>query len=114
MTLFILIDFINRVKLGKLQWKGGSAFQKLKGLTALITESELTDMQSNSKQIMAGLRWFLDLVTLVWLSVMLMELDSHSVWQRGLLWLASVYALMFMCETWIRLRNVKPDNSQIP
>ena len=30
MTLFILIDFINRVKLGKLQWKGGSAFQKLK------------------------------------------------------------------------------------
>ena len=105
MTLFILIDFINRVKLGKLQWKGGSAFQKLKGLTALITESELTDMQSNSKQIMAGLRWFLDLVTLVWLSVMLMELDSHSVWQRGLLWLASVYALMFMCETWIRLRK---------
>ena len=60
---------------------------------------------------MAGLRWFLDLVTLVWLSVMLLEFDTHSIWQRGLLWLASVYALMFMCETWIRLREGIVNNS---
>ena len=106
-TLFILIDWFNHFKLGKMQWKGGTALAKLKGITALITDSELTEMQSNSKQILAAMRWLLDLLTLTWLCVILIQ--GVDIWQRPTLWLASVYVLTFTSETWLRLRGRSPQ-----
>ena len=106
-TLFILIDWVNHFKLGKMQWNGGTALAKLKGITALITDSELTEMQSNSKQILAAMRWLLDLLTLTWLCVILIQ--GVDIWQRPTLWLASVYVLTFTSETWLRLRGRSPQ-----
>jgi len=105
-TLFILIDWINHFKLGKMQWNGGTALAKLKGITAVITDSELTEMQSNSKQILAAMRWLLDLLTLTWLCVILIQ--GVDIWLRPTLWLASVYVLTFTSETWLRLRGRLP------
>ena len=108
MTLFLLIDWWNHFKLGKLQWNGSSALSNLKGLTAVLTDSQLTDMQSNSKQVMAGLRWILDLFTLTWLCVLLL-CEPVGFWDRPTLWLASLYALAFGSETWLRLRGKLPS-----
>ena len=107
-TLFLLIDFWNRIQLGKIRWNGGNALSKLKGLTAVLTDSQLTDMQSNSKQILAGLRWILDFVTLTWLCAIMID-DSADYTDRMTLWIASLYALTFGSETWLRLRGRMPE-----
>ena len=107
-TLFLVIDLWNRFKLGNIKWNGGNALSKLRGLTAVLTDSQLTDMQSNSKQIMAGLRWALDLVTLSWLCMLLISEDVDYN-DRITLWIASLYALTFAAETWLRLRGRMPE-----
>ena len=107
-TLFLLIDFWNRIQLGKIRWNGGNALSKLKGLTAVLTDSQLTDMQSNSKQILAGLRWIVDFVTLTWLCAIMID-DSADYTDRITLWIASLYALTFGSETWLRLRGRMPE-----
>ena len=107
-TLFLVIDLWNRFKLGNIKWNGGNALSKLRGLTAVLTDSQLTDMQSNSKQIMAGLRWALDLVTLSWLC-MLLIIEDVDYNDRITLWIASLYALTFAAETWLRLRGRMPE-----
>ena len=107
-TLFLLIDFWNRIQLGKIRWNGGNALSKLKGLTAVLTDSQLTDMQSNSKQILAGLRWILDFVTLTWLCAIMID-DSADYTDRITVWIASLYALTFGSETWLRLRGRMPE-----
>ena len=107
-TLFLVIDWWNRFKLGKIRWNGGNALSKLKGLTAVLTDTQLTEMQSNSKQILAGMRWILDLTTLTWLCILLIE-EPPGYWARPTLWLASLYALTFGAETWLRLRGRMPE-----
>ncbi len=107
-TLFLIIDLWNRFKLGNIKWNGGNALSKLRGLTAVLTDSQLTEMQSNSKQILAGMRWILDLATLTWLCVLLIEEPSGN-WARPTLWLASLYGLTFGAETWLRLRGRLPS-----
>lgn len=107
-TLFLIIDLWNRFKLGNIKWNGGNALSKLRGLTAVLTDSQLTEMQSNSKQILAGMRWILDLATLTWLCVLLIEEPSGN-WARPTLWLASLYGLTFGAETWLRLRGRLPN-----
>ncbi|MDP6870433.1 MAG: ATP-binding protein [Candidatus Poseidoniaceae archaeon] len=107
-TLFVFIDAWNRFKLGQLRWNGGNALSKLRGLTTVLTDSQLTDMQYNSRQIMAGLRWILDMLTLTWLCVLLIH-EPSGYWNRPTLWLASLYALTFGSETWLRLRGRLPE-----
>ena len=103
-TLFPIIDRWNRFKLGRLKWNGGNALSKLKGLTAVLTDTQLTEMQSNSRQILAGMRWILDLFTLSWLCVLLIG-EPDGFYARPTLWLASLYALTFGAETWLWLRG---------
>ena len=110
-TLFLVIDGWNRFKLGKIRWNGGNALSKLKGLTAVLTDTQLTEMQSNSKQILAGMRWVLDLATLTWLCVLLIE-DPSGNWARPTLWLASLYGLTFGAETWLRMRGRMPEEGK--
>ena len=109
-TLFLVIEGWNRFKLGRIRWNGGNALSKLKGLTAVLTDTQLTEMQSNSRQIIAGMRWCLDLVTLAWLCVLLID-SPVGYWARPTLWLASLYALTFGAETWLRLRGRMPGVS---
>ena len=109
-TLFLFIDWWNRFKLGRIRWNGGNALSKLRGLTAVLTDTQLTEMQSNSKQILAGMRWILDFVTLGWLCVILIH-NPEDNWARPTLWLASLYALTFGSETWLRLRGRMPESS---
>ena len=105
-SLFLVIDGWNRFKLGKLGGTG-NALSKLKGITAVLTDTQLTEMQSNSKQILAGMRWILDFVTLSWLCILLIDAPD-GYWGRPTLWLASLYALTFGAETWLRLRGRMP------
>ena len=109
-TLFLFIDWWNRFKLGRIRWNGGNALSKLRGLTAVLTDTQLTEMQSNSKQILAGMRWILDFATLGWLCVILIH-NPEDNWARPTLWLASLYALTFGSETWLRLRGRMPESS---
>ena len=79
-----------------------------RSITAVLTDSQLTDMQSNSKQILAGLRWILDFVTLTWLCAIMID-DSADYTDRITLWIASLYALTFGSDTWLRLRGRMPE-----
>jgi hypothetical protein len=115
-TLFTVIEFLNRFRLGRIRWNGGSALDKLVGVSAVLTEVEMTEMRANSSDIMAGLRWFLHGITMLWLCVLLIigdydlpnNYDSIVIQSRPTLWLASLYALMFGSETWLRIRGRMP------
>jgi predicted cobalt transporter CbtA len=89
---------------------------KLKGVTAVLTDVEITEMKANSSQIMSSVRWGLHGFTLVWLCVLLAfgngllpEPVGASQWGRPTLWLAAMYALMFSSETWLRMRGRMPE-----
>ena len=115
-SLFAIIEFVNRFRLGKIRWNGGSALDKIVGLTAVLTDAQLTDMKSNSSQIMSGLRLILNSFTLVWLCVLLAlsdgilpaSSDISSSWGRPTLWLASLYGLIVISELWLRMRGRMP------
>ena len=115
-TLFTGIEILNRFRLGRIRWNGGSALDKLVGVSAVLTKAEVTEMRSNSTDIMSGLRWILHGVTMAWLCNLLVlgSVDSGAflgVFEqlgRPTLWLASLYALMFGSETWLRLRGRMP------
>ena len=116
-TLFSGIEVIHRFRLGRIRWNGGSALDKLKGVTAVLTEVEITDMRANSKDIMSGLRWVVHGITMLWLCALLVlgsrdSFDTEawtSTWSRPTLWIASLYVLMFGSETWLRLRGQMPE-----
>ncbi|MBT6254534.1 MAG: ATP-binding protein [Euryarchaeota archaeon] len=114
-TTFTLIEVAHRFRLGRIRWNGGSALDKLKGVTAVLTEVEITEMKANSSQIMSGVRWGLHGITMLWLCMLLIlgqgtiPEDAVEQWGRPTLWLASLYALMFGSETWLRMRGRMPQ-----
>jgi|TARA_B110000459_G_scaffold203232_1_gene258883 hypothetical protein len=115
-TMFTMVEIASRFRLGRLRWNGGTALDKLRGVTAVLTEVEITEMKANSTQIMSSVRWGLHGFTLVWLCVLLafgqgLLPDSMSIegWGRPTLWLAAVYALMFGSESWLRMRGRMPN-----
>jgi hypothetical protein len=115
-TMFTGIEIFSRFKLGQIRWNGGSALDKLKGVTAVLTEAEMTEMKANSSQIMATVRWALHGLTLAWLCVLLAfgqgigpETLMIEEWGRPTLWLAAMYALMFGSESWLRMRGRMPE-----
>ena len=114
-STFTLIEVAHRFRLGRIRWNGGSALDKLKGMTAVLTKVEVTEMKANSSQIMSGVRWGLHGITLVWLCVLLvlyeglLPIEDGGAWSRPTLWLASMYGLMFGSETWLRMRGRMPQ-----
>ncbi|MBT5618915.1 MAG: hypothetical protein HOJ71_07585, partial [Euryarchaeota archaeon] len=115
-TMFTGIEIFSRFKLGQIRWNGGTALDKLKGVTAVLTEVEMTEMKANSTQIMASVRWALHGLTLVWLTALLAfgqgigpEVMAIEAWGRPTLWLAAMYALMFGSESWLRMRGRMPE-----
>ena len=113
-STFTMIEILHRFRLGRIRWNGGSALDKLKGMTAVLTEVEIREMKANSSQIMSGVRWGLHGITLVWLCMLLIlyegliPIEDGEGWSRPTLWLASMYALMFGSETWLRMRGKMP------
>jgi len=115
-SLFTGIEYLTRFRLGRIRWNGGSALDKLVGVTALLTKAELTEMKATSKDLLSAVRWILHGATLVWLccllalqSGVLPTGDNAMTWGRPTLWLASVYGLMFCSEAWLRLRGRWPN-----
>ena len=111
-TVFTGIDFINRFRLGKIRWNGGSALDKVVGLTAILTDSQMSEMRANSTQILGVFRWVLHGLTVVWLSILLVfatPFENAPLWLDDMtnihLWLASLYALIFFSEGWLRMRK---------
>ena len=111
-TVFTGIDFINRFRLGKIRWNGGSALDKVVGLTAILTDSQMSEMRANSTQILGVFRWVLHGITVVWLTVLIAfatPFESAPSWLDDVsnihLWLASLYALVFFSEGWLRMRK---------
>ena len=115
-SVFAIIEFVNRFRLGKIRWNGDSALDKIVGFSAVLTGAQITEMKSNSSQIMAGLRLGLHCFTFVWLCSLLMLSegvlpDSTSIasnWGRPTLWLASLYGLIVISELWLRMRGRMP------
>jgi hypothetical protein len=127
-TLFVVVEIANRVKLGRLKFaKGFSALDTLKkgvgSLTAVLTRTEISEMQTSSQEVMRGLRWVLDFATLtffvaitaftiggtVTLAAALGSLpntinaDAYIV--KPAFWLGSLYLLLFIAESWMRVRD---------
>ena len=115
-SVFAIIEFVNRFRLGKIRWNGGSALDKIVGFSAVLTGAQITEMKSNSSQIMSGLRLGLHCFTFVWLCSLLMLSngvlpDSTTIasnWGRPTLWLASLYGLIVISELWLRMRGRMP------
>ena len=115
-TLFSSIEYLTRFQLGRIRWNGGSALDKIVGVSALLTKAELTEMRATSRELLSAVRWIVHGATLVWLccllafqSGVLPDDSSLSTWGRPTLWLASVYGLMFCSEAWLRLRGRWPS-----
>ena len=111
-TIFTSIDFINRFRLGKIRWNGGSALDKVVGLTAILTDSQMSEMRANSTQILGVFRWILNGLTVIWLAIIIVfatPFENAPSWLDGLanvhLWLASLYGLLFFSEGWLRMRK---------
>ena len=111
-SVFTCIDFINRFRLGKIRWNGGSALDKVVGLTAILTDSQMSEMRANSTQILGVFRWVLHGLTVVWFSILIafaIPFESAPGWLDDVsnvhLWLASLYALIFFSEGWLRMRK---------
>ena len=118
-TLFTSIEYLNRIQLGRIRWNGGSALDKIVGVSALLTKAELTEMRATSRELLSAVRWILHGATLVWLccllafqSGVLPDDSSMGAWGRPTLWLASVYGLMFCSEAWLRLRGRWPGEQR--
>ena len=117
-SVFTIIEIFNRFRLGKIRWNGGSALDKIVGFSALLTDAQVTEMRSNSSQIMASLRFVMHGLTFVWLCAILIYSDGilpgsstwDSSWGRPTLWLASMYGLMFISEIWLRVRGRMPSD----
>ena len=115
-TLFSGIEYLTRFQLGRIRWNGGSALDKVVGVSALLTKAELTEMKATSRELLSAVRWMVHGATLVWLccllafqSGVLPDGSSLATWGRPTLWLASVYGLMFCSEAWLRLRGRWPS-----
>ena len=115
-TMFSAIEYLTRFQLGRIRWNGGSALDKIVGVSALLTKAELTEMKATSRELLSAVRWMVHGATLVWLSSLLAfqggvlpDDSSVSTWGRPTLWLASVYGLMFCSEAWLRLRGRWPN-----
>ncbi len=128
--LFVVIEFVNRFRLGKMEWKGGRDLLTLmqssvSGLTSVVTGSEINQMKATSHSVMEGLRWVLDFFSLLFfmtiviittastvttmeeaLSYLPLGLDSYGldVIVKPALWLGSIYLLIFLAQTWLRIR----------
>ena len=125
-TLFIVIEAVNRFKLGRIssaETKAEGVLSKLaqgaKNLSTVITGAELKQMHASSREVMDGLRWVLDFVTLLFFGlislVIVLAAPGTTLEQafpggedtvvRPMLWLGAVYLLVFLAETWIRVRD---------
>lgn len=112
-TLFTGIEYSTRFKLGRIRWNGGTALDKIVGVSALLTKAELTEMKATSRELLSAVRWILHGLTLVWLCVLLTISEGIlsgdvATWGRPTLWLASIYGLIFCSESWLRLRGRMP------
>ena len=119
-TLFSGIEYLTRFQLGRIRWNGGTALDKIVGVSALLTKAELTEMKATSRELLSAVRWMVHGATLVWLccllafqSGVLPDDSALSTWGRPTLWLASVYGLMFCSEAWLRLRGRWPSEHSL-
>jgi len=85
---------------------------KVVGLSAILTDSQMSEMRANSTQILGVFRWVLHGITVVWLSILFafaVPFDSAPTWLDEManihLWLASLYGLIFFSEGWLRVRK---------
>ena len=124
MTLFIVLEMVHRIRLGRLKVNiaGDGILGKLrsgmKSLSAVLTEGEVREMRASARQVMEGLRWGLDFCTLVLFAyVVFWSLKNNLADALGgdglprlvhpALWLGSIYLLIFLAETNIRRRAEK-------
>ena len=128
-TLFLIVELVNRFRLGRAEWSFGhsgidAVIGGIKGFTATITGMQLKEMNANSRQIMAGIRWVLDFITLLFLTTIVVvawvgsgepladslnALGGEMFILKPALWLGSIYLLIFSSETWLRARSKMPE-----
>ena len=123
-SLFIVVEWINRFKLGKLEFKKGISIlstltQNIKSVSTTLTGIQFNEMKASSKQVMAGIRWVLDFCTLLLLATLviigwvnggalaegLKDIGGEQMVLKPALWLGSLYLLIFLSETWLRLKD---------
>jgi len=123
-TLFILLEAVHRLRLGRLEinMEGEGITTKLKegmeSLTAILTKAEIHDMEASSKEVMIGLRWLLDFSTflifgsMIWGTLFGRTIEDLFGGENApylinlALWLGSIYLLIFMAQT-IVIRNTE-------
>ena len=79
----------------------------------------MRDMRASSAEILAAMRWIVHGVTVVLGCLLLIALPAMSdgtglpgpdaAWMHLVLWLTSLYALMWGSEGWLRMRGRLPE-----
>ena len=92
----------------------------------MMTGMQFNEMKASSKQVLAGIRWVLDfctllllasIVTIGWtsggnLSSGLADMGGDAWILKPALWLGSLYLLIFISETWLRLKDKPISESE--
>ena len=125
-TTFIFLEALHRLRIGqlKINFENEGIISKLKdgmgSLTAVLTETEIKEMKSSSKEVMAGLRWLLDFCTFALFATIVLgnyigkDLEYLFGGEKTpyllkiALWLGSMYLLIFMAKT-IVTRNTRSN-----
>ena len=116
-SLFFAIDFSQRFKLGRLEWNGETALNKVMGLSAILTKAEISQMRASSSDTLSTIRWILNGITVIWgIVLIVLFIPGDGVLSGALsgsfshisIWIISIYALMFASETWLRVRGKMP------
>ena len=104
--------------------KTGILSRYLQQITCLLPSlgagvDDENEMKASSKQVMAGIRWVLDFCTLLLLAALvvigwinngalaegLSDIGGDQMVLKPALWLGSLYLLIFLSETWLRLKE---------
>ena len=91
-------------------------------LKAVLTQADIGEMRASSRQVMSGLRWSLDLLTMLLFASIAISIflgNSPDALLGGAelprlfrlaLWFGSVYFLIFAGETIVRYNARKSEN----
>ena len=127
-TLFLVLEAFNRIRLGRLDMSSeregllSKIREGMGSLKAVLTQADIGEMRASSRQVMSGLRWSLDLLTmLLFASIAISIFLGHAPGEllggddmphlfRLALWFGSVYFLIFAGETIVRYNARKSEN----
>jgi len=119
MTLFVIVEFSHRIKLGSLPWpSGGNPLDFLKSgidsLTMLVTTTEIQALRTTSQELLYSIRVVVDLCMVVTLSALLFDFIDVPllVTDEWLTRLLTLFTLLLVSQVWAQYLCDRDANSE--